>query len=105
MHWGFTVNGHADYDEYGYDIVCSAISALTQSVALALQKHCEADYIATGGNMMVHLNDSTCASDVLLDTLRIGLTAIQEEYPNHIRILNKEGECISGKPRTRINED
>lgn len=26
---GYLVSGHAEYDEYGYDIVCSAISAIT----------------------------------------------------------------------------
>ena len=30
------VTGHADYSEYGSDIVCSAVSALTQTALLGL---------------------------------------------------------------------
>ena len=28
---GFTIKGHADYDEAGSDIVCAAVSALSQT--------------------------------------------------------------------------
>ena len=37
---GYTVKGHADYDKEGRDIVCSAISSLTQTIAIALNKEC-----------------------------------------------------------------
>ncbi|MBQ9855288.1 MAG: ribosomal-processing cysteine protease Prp, partial [Clostridia bacterium] len=33
MIWGFEASGHAGYAESGSDIVCAAISALTQATA------------------------------------------------------------------------
>ena len=35
---GLVSEGHADYDEYGKDIVCSAISSITQSLAIGILK-------------------------------------------------------------------
>ena len=32
---GFTISGHADYDEAGSDIVCAAVSALSHAVRFA----------------------------------------------------------------------
>lgn len=36
---GYKVSGHAGYSEEGSDIVCSAVSALTQAPLLGLEKH------------------------------------------------------------------
>ena len=35
---GYKVSGHAGYSEEGSDIVCSAVSALTQAPLLGLEK-------------------------------------------------------------------
>lgn len=35
---GLSCTGHADYSEYGSDIVCASISTLAQSLALGLMK-------------------------------------------------------------------
>lgn len=45
------VEGHANYDEHGKDIVCSAVSAITQTALL-------------------------------------GLLAIAESYPDHVKIVD-----------------
>lgn len=34
---GFIVSGHSDYSEAGHDIVCSAISSLSQSTCVGLE--------------------------------------------------------------------
>lgn len=34
---GITVDGHAGYDEYGKDIVCAAVSALTVNMANSVE--------------------------------------------------------------------
>ena len=34
----FTVSGHTGYDNYGKDILCSAVSSITQSACLGIIK-------------------------------------------------------------------
>ena len=89
--FGFMTEGHADYDEHGYDIVCSAISALTQTIALGLEKHCKAKVQATSGNIIVDLDERSNESHVMLDALRLGLHEIRQEYPDHLQIQVKKG--------------
>lgn len=36
---GYKVSGHADYAKAGEDIICSAVSALTQAPLLGLERH------------------------------------------------------------------
>lgn len=93
--FGFMTEGHADYDDYGYDIVCSAISALTQTIAIALEKYCKAKVTATRGNIIVDLDERSEISHILLNTLRLGLHEIREEYPDHLQIQVKRGVFMS----------
>ena len=89
--WGFDITGHADYDDNGYDVVCAGISALSQSIALALNKHCKVNAKATNGWLTVELKEPSPDSLLLLDTLRLGLLEIEKEYPNHIQVRVQRG--------------
>ena len=40
---GFTISGHADYAEEGSDIVCAAVSALSQTALLGLMEYASKD--------------------------------------------------------------
>jgi len=37
---GFECSGHTGYDEYGKDILCASISAITQSIVIGLKDVC-----------------------------------------------------------------
>lgn len=89
--YGFMISGHADYDEYGYDIVCAGISSLTQSIAIALNKYSKAEVEYTKSGLVVDIGKKDEISKILLDTLRIGLLEIENEYPNHIQVQIKKG--------------
>ena len=89
--YGFMISGHADYDEYGYDIVCAGISSLTQSIAIALNKYSKAEVKYTKSGLVVDIGKKDEISKILLDTLRMGLLEIEKEYPNHIQIQIKKG--------------
>ena len=39
----YTIEGHANYDDYGRDIVCAAISVLSQTTLLSLVEVCGVD--------------------------------------------------------------
>ena len=89
---GFIIEGHANYDEYGLDIVCSAISALSQSVAYTLQLHCKKVKVqATNGWLTVEIEEPNEVSKVLLDVLIFGLRNTSADYPEHLEIRIQKG--------------
>lgn len=83
---GFTSIGHAEYDEYGKDIVCSAISAITQTIVLGLDANCDVVYDIYEGNISLHIAKPTVLSTILLRTMMMGLKEIEKQYPNHIKV-------------------
>lgn len=89
--YGFIITGHADYDDYGHDIVCAGISALSQSIAMSLKKYCKGKVKATNGWLMVDLERPNNTSKKLLDTLRMGLLEIEKEHPKHLEVRVKKG--------------
>ncbi|HCS93614.1 MAG: ribosomal-processing cysteine protease Prp [Bavariicoccus seileri] len=97
---GFTCKGHADFSEYGSDIVCAAVSALTLSTVNSLesigkvvpQVESAAD---DGGYLKVRLPDSNTLSkkqldvcQILMQHLYLGLVSISEEYQAYISVLD-----------------
>ena len=95
---GFTCAGHADYDESGRDIVCSAVSALTQTCILGLT-----DVIGVKAGVSMDETDGiVCILDrdapkerkkeaeLLFRTLEAGLRSIRQAYPKNLKIIDRE---------------
>ena len=61
----FHINGHAMYAEAGSDIVCAAVSALV---------------INTINSIEEFTNDLSAATELLMDSLMLGLPNIVEAY-------------------------
>lgn len=90
---GFTCSGHAGYSEKGTDIVCAAISALTQSAILALER-------LVGVKLALKANSKTGSMDCSWDNhpdkveqaelvirmVALGLIEIEKQYPNHLSV-------------------
>ena len=96
---GYSAIGHAGYAEAGADIVCAAISALTQSTLNGLKNVLRApvmfDPDADGAFIEASLTPEASEAEIqqaqlLLVTLEQGLQAIQREYPRNLRIIFKE---------------
>ena len=96
---GYSSGGHAGYAEAGSDIVCAAISALTQSTLNGLKNILKApvmfDVDEDGAFIEVSLTPEAeevmiRQAQLLLLTLQEGLQAIQREYPRNLRIIFKE---------------
>ncbi len=84
---GYKGNGHAEFAEPGYDVVCAAISVLMINTENAIDMLTDDDYSATvneDGFVQVMMA-STISHDtsVLLAALEIGVTTISEEYGNN----------------------
>ena len=96
---GYRANGHSGYAEAGADIVCAAISALTQTTLNGLKNVLKApvmfDQDDDGAFIEAILTpeaseDQIRQAQLLLVTLQEGLQAIQRGYPRNLRIIFKE---------------
>ena len=96
---GYRAQGHTGYAEVGQDIVCAAVSALTQSTLNGLKNVLEAPVTASIDDQSATLEarlapEATEAqirqAQLLLRTLLEGLQAIQRSYPRNVRIIYEE---------------
>ena len=95
---GFEAGGHAGAKRVrGYDLVCCAVSALTQTGVNALYQVCgvKPDVEVRDGYLKCILPEGmdekqTADAQIVLRTIMTGLTDIQKIYPNLIRIQQKE---------------
>lgn len=83
-----TVSGHAGYDEPGKDIVCAAISILSQVFVASVEELTAAKIktAQTGGYMEIVIEESTERAQVLLDSFLLGCRMIADEYPEYVRV-------------------
>ena len=84
---GFEVHGHAGFAPEGGDIVCSAVSALTQTTALGLTEllHLDVGLTMEKGDMQCALGPECPAvqserAALLIDTMALGLASIEDAY-------------------------
>ena len=88
---GFLSAGHADWAQAGGDIVCAAVSALTQACVNALETF-------AGILPKVRINEGFLAAtlpegcqdhdaQVLLHGMLQGLRDIEKQYPHHVRLI------------------
>jgi uncharacterized protein YsxB (DUF464 family) len=90
------VTGHADYSEYGSDIVCSAVSALTQTALLGLMnvakldiEDCVNEGFLSFTIPVIEDRDARLKAWAILDTMVMGLENISENYSPYVRIVVK----------------
>ncbi|MBL1227822.1 ribosomal-processing cysteine protease Prp [Enterococcus sp. BWB1-3] len=95
----FELSGHASAAEYGEDIICAAVSALTINTvngieALAgFQPIVDIDEVEEGYMYVETVFDvnqeQTNISQILLENLLLGLQGIQEEYSDFVQIITE----------------
>jgi len=90
---GFECSGHSGYEEYGKDILCAAISGITQSVVIGLTKVLNIDIEFSQnenkGYLKVELpkvlnDDDLQKSQVLLNTLYESIKDLMLGYSDYI---------------------
>ena len=95
---GFDCRGHAEYADAGEDIVCAAVSALTQGTLNGLLNVLKApvDYRIDekDGILTASLGDvpegKRAGAQLLLETLASALQMIEADYARFIRVIFKE---------------
>lgn len=88
---GYRVSGHAGYAEEGEDIICSAVSALTQAPLMGLERHLKLKptYAVKQkeGILEVALNSApNDLTEAILMTMLLGVESIAKQCPKYVRI-------------------
>lgn len=91
---GFLLKGHADSGEYGYDIVCAAVSVLAINTVnsleqLALVKPQVVSDEKNGGYLKVNVKlnqTNNSAVQLLLNSFELGMRSIADNYQDYITI-------------------
>jgi uncharacterized protein len=88
---GFSAHGHAEFDTYGKDIVCAAVSAILQAARVGLTEYARADVTAqqAPGRLEMHVsNDDRDAESVrsIFATAELAIEQISRRYPKHVRL-------------------
>ena len=83
------ISGHANYDEYGLDIVCSAISTsiimtLNQIELFGLSKCIK--YDLKEGYFQLNIIESNDTLEKILNNLTYTVENISKQYPKNVKI-------------------
>lgn len=94
---GYDISGHADYDESGYDIICSAVSILAYTALNSMAVVAEiADRDMTYaideniGDMSLMLNRTNMKTDIILKTFETGIKLLLDDYSQYLSLDYKE---------------
>lgn len=93
---GFSAKGHTGYAEEGEDIVCAAVSAITQTAMMGLKRFApdtRARWREGDAPLLeVEVPHPTRETEVILTTMVIGLEDILSGVPQYVRILHTGSE-------------
>lgn len=86
---GFRAEGHANTAPHGQDIVCAAVSVLTQTAALGLSEHLHKKVLVEqkSGVLVVKLAQQPDAlTEAVFQTMLIGLREVEKINPRVVHI-------------------
>ena len=86
-----TITGHANYDTYGKDIVCSSVSSIvitTVNAIISLNKDI-INYDDTNGVKIKVLKEDEVTNKLLENFVAL-LEELASDYPNNIKIKNRK---------------
>ena len=91
-------SGHSGYEEEGKDIVCSAVSAITQSLILGLKRVLKLNVVDVVDPSIPHLSVTikglteaeNKSAQILMQTAYLSLKEIRTGYEKFIKIKEKQ---------------
>ena len=98
-----TAVGHAGYDEPGKDIVCAAVSALLQALAVGIERLARYDHLIT---KKIELEEGEAVLSViptkehdqearlLFDVFAEALLRIAQDYPEYVEVQPTEAASV-----------
>ena len=86
------IKGHANYDEYGKDIVCASVSSIvTTSVNACLRLSADSvSYRQESGMVKIDILKSSRVVDSLMENMIAMLEELELTYQKNIKIIKEE---------------
>ena len=85
------IKGHAEYDDYGKDIVCAAVSSIAITTVNGIISLDESiDYEENSGLLKIRVLKDTEINEKLLNNLVNMLSELVVQYPKNIEIRNED---------------
>lgn len=80
--------GHADYEEYGKDIVCAAVSStmLCTVNAIYLISGDSINFVKTDNDIIIEVIKDDDISNKLINNMMSCLKDLEKQYPKNIKI-------------------
>ena len=91
----FTVSGHTGYDNYGKDILCSAVSSITQSACLGIVKVLKINAVIKKDDKKGYLKfelpknlseQEIQDAQIILKTMHLSLKDLLSSYSDYIKL-------------------
>lgn len=86
------ITGHANYDDYGKDIVCSAVSTCmittVNGISLVNDSYLNVKEDRDKITIDILIDDTTC--NKLIQNMLDIFTELENQYPKNIKIMGKE---------------
>ncbi|RKD32489.1 ribosomal-processing cysteine protease Prp [Thermohalobacter berrensis] len=96
----YIIKGHTGFERSGRDILCSAVSTLSQTALIALNEVCDIpekdiDFKVEDGYLEVNIPrnldiEKRMKTDIVLDTMLVGIKALIKEYPEYLTLEFRE---------------
>ncbi|MDY3005466.1 ribosomal-processing cysteine protease Prp [Anaerococcus sp. AGMB00486] len=88
---GFKIQGHANFDEHGFDIVCAAVSTLAYTCINSLDFYnYNLEFHDDNDIMCVVVKKASSQSNVILQTFEIGIKTLLTNYSEYIKLNYEE---------------
>ena len=86
-HDSILISGHANYDEFGLDIVCASVSSIAITTVNAI-KRLEDTIIfdSTDGYLKIDIKKHTKVTDTLITNMVSLLSELEKQYSENIKI-------------------
>jgi hypothetical protein len=96
----FEIEGHADQAEYGYDVICAAVSVLGQTTLVSLNEIAgieNLNYAIEDGYLRCQLPALLTEAQeeiarILVESLVLGIRGVAEDAPDVVKLLIEEVE-------------
>ncbi|SHG88451.1 ribosomal-processing cysteine protease Prp [Tepidibacter thalassicus] len=93
----FSINGHAGFAEHGQDVVCAAVSVLSQTAVLGICDYAKVncEFNIDDGKLQCKIpsdisDEKRKIIDAILETMVLGLKNIKEGYSSYIKLKEEE---------------
>ena len=82
---GFSLSGHAEYARFGKDIVCAAVSMLTNNVFNSIERLTEDEFTGYADEKKAEfslnfIDEPSHDANLLVDSFRLGIESIADAY-------------------------